>query len=41
MSLLVIICGVIGIPLFAFLMYNWHKQRDFEGTGRMPPENYD
>ncbi|HLJ65819.1 MAG TPA: hypothetical protein VKX16_00490 [Chloroflexota bacterium] len=36
-----IIFAVIGIPLLVFILWHFRRQRDFEGTGRTPPEDYD
>jgi hypothetical protein len=41
MDWLIIVMGVTGVSLFGFILYNWRKQRDFEGTGHVPPEDYD
>jgi hypothetical protein len=40
----IIVLGIVAVAsilLFALVMRNFRKQRDFEGTGRTPPEKYD
>jgi hypothetical protein len=39
-----ILIGVLALAsvlLFTMVMRNFRNQRDFEGTGRIPPEEYD
>jgi hypothetical protein len=38
---LVVLMLVAVILAFGFVLWNFRKQRDFEGTGRTPPEDYD
>jgi hypothetical protein len=35
------IIAAISIGTFVFILLNFRRQRDFEGTGRLPPEDYD
>lgn len=32
---------VVAVGGFGFILWNFRRQRDFEGTGRIPPEDYD
>jgi hypothetical protein len=39
--MLVGVATVAGIVGFGWLLWHFRRQRDFEGTGHMPPEDYD